>query len=315
MLDNVKFHYGQDEITNVLSENETRKPFKAELKAEINQNNTNLIKNGFAGPPAPESRINPNQYYPGRALSYRFIKDAKGWRVFVSLERSNQQKIRSSNSDGCFGIDINEHHLSVTEINRHGNFIRTFDVPCCTYGKSTDQSKAIIGDACKLITEEATKSQKPLVIEDLDFSKKKQLLAAESARYSRMISSFSYNKIKETLKSQAIKKSISVYAVNPAYTSLIGRFKFGSRLRLSVHQGAALAIARRLHDLDESMPQCLKTDIKGSHYTAVRPVKDRHAHGWSHWAKLHRVFREAAHAVHHQKVPVAFYKVLESMPF
>jgi len=133
----------------------------------------------------------------------------------------------------------------VADINRHGNLIKAFDVPCSTYGKTTEQAKAIIGDACRTVTDYAAEKQKNLVLETLDFSKKKRQLDNEPGRYARMLSSLPYNKIKETLCSQSHNNTVAVYTVNPAYLSLIGRFKFALQKRRSVHQAAAFVLARR----------------------------------------------------------------------
>ena len=45
-----------------------------------------------------------------RAVSYRFLRDAKGWRVFVSLEPSSIE-VMTDRRAGAIGIDINPDHL------------------------------------------------------------------------------------------------------------------------------------------------------------------------------------------------------------
>jgi len=303
LLANVHFQYGQEAITEALIENFSRPEFIRQSKEKVKYRNQVLTEHRLAGPPESLSRIRPQVIYPGRALSYRFLKDTKGWRVFVSLEQQKQSTITSTTSDGVLGIDINEHHLAVTEINRHGNFIKTQNIPCSTYGKNTEQAKAIIGDACKMITQWAVEVQKPIVIEQLNFAQKKQQLDKEMGRYKRMLSSLSYNKIKQTLRSQLFRNGVALYSVNPAYSSLIGRFKFAKQFNLSVHGAAALVIARRYYRFNEIMPACLLTDIKGVHVTSVAPVKDASKNVWAHWAKLQRIYKQAVREAHVRKLP------------
>ena len=81
---------------------------------------------------------------------------------------------------------------------------------------------------------------KPIVIEQLDFKQKKAQLEGESRRYSRMLSSFSYGKIKAYFISRGHRNGVEVFQVNPAYSSVIGRAKFMERYGLTVHQAAAL---------------------------------------------------------------------------
>ena len=60
-----------------------------------------------------------------------------------------------------------------------------------------------------------------------------------------MISSFTYSKFKEILKSQANKSGLQVIEVNPAYSSLIGLVNYVKPLGLSIHMAASYVIAQR----------------------------------------------------------------------
>ena len=61
-----------------------------------------------------------------------------------------------------------------------------------------------------------------------------------------MLSSFSYGKVKTYCLSRGYREGVEVFEVNPAYSSVIGRVKYMERYGLSVHQAAALVLARRL---------------------------------------------------------------------
>ena len=76
----------------------------------------------------------------------------------------------------------------------------------------------------------------------LDFRRKKAALEGESRRYSRMLSSFSYSKVKAYFLSRGCRQGVEVHQVNPAFSSVVGRVKFMERYGLSVHQAAALAL-------------------------------------------------------------------------
>ena len=60
-----------------------------------------------------------------------------------------------------------------------------------------------------------------------------------------MLSSFSYGKIKAYFISRGYREGVEIHQVNPAFSSMIGRVKFMERYGLSVHQAAALVLARR----------------------------------------------------------------------
>ena len=128
-------------------------------------------------------------------------------------------------------------------------------MPLVTYGKSTHQAEALIGDAVTSVVQYAKEFGKPIVIERLDFRQKKATLEGQSRKYSRMLSSFSYGKVKAYFISRGYREGVEVHQVNPAFSSVIGRVKFMERYGLSVHQAAALVLARRSLGCSERIPR------------------------------------------------------------
>ena len=114
-----------------------------------------------------------------RAVSYRFKRDRKGWRVFASVKHQPVPVVTDRRL-GAIGVDVNVDHLAVSETDYSGNWLRSWTVPLVTCGKSRRQSEALVGDAVAGIVAVAREVGKPLVIENLDFSKKKDQLEGES---------------------------------------------------------------------------------------------------------------------------------------
>ena len=227
----------------------------------------------------------PNYINHGQALTFRFKHDKKGWRLFLSTALPKPQW-KTSQDKGVIGIDINTDHLALVETDRFGNPLYKKTIPLNLYGRSKEQSLALIGDACSQVVSHAEKTLKPLILEDLDFQKKKQSLRETcSASQSRKLSSFSYQAILTHLKSRAFGKKIEVKQVNPAFTSLIGRVKFATRYGLSIHHAAALCIGRRFLNLSEKVPRHLNKipDGKDSHVALSLPVRNRGKHVWNQW--------------------------------
>ena len=131
---------------------------------------------------------------PGQAISYRFKRDGKGWRVFATTNMMDVPVVTAQRC-GAIGVDLNSDHLAMVETDASGNCVCAFSVPLVTYGKSQHQAEAIIGDAVANVMEYAREVGKPVVTERLDFRQKKAALEGENRRYSRMLSSFSYGKI------------------------------------------------------------------------------------------------------------------------
>ena len=234
----------------------------------------------------------------GQAISYRFKRDGKGWRVFVSTEMTDVPVV-TDRRRGALGVDLNADHLAVAETDASGNYLNAWRVPLVTYGKSQRQSEALIGDAVASVVEYAKEVGKPVVIEKLDFRQKKAALEGEARKYSRMLSSFAYDKIKAYFLSRGYRQGVEVHQVNPAYSSVVGRVKFMERYGLTVHQAAALVLARRSLGFSERIPRRWVAPIgNGVHIAFTVPVRMRVKHVWTYWGVISAQLRPALAAQH-----------------
>jgi hypothetical protein len=85
----------------------------------------------------------------GQAISYRFKKDAKSWKVFATTAIQKVETL-SQEGIGTIGIDLNADHVACIETDRFGNPITSKTLPWISYGKTKGQLKAITGDLCKV---------------------------------------------------------------------------------------------------------------------------------------------------------------------
>ncbi len=153
---------------------------------------------------------------------------------------------------GALAVDLNADHIAVTETDRFGNYQGSFILPFDLDGLSTHQTKAILGDISALLTATAEKAGKPLVIEELDFEEKKKALRELPKERRRFLSAFAYAHFHRAVSSRARSRGIGLTPINPAYTSLIGAYKYQG-LSISSHEKAALAIARRAQGYSEGL--------------------------------------------------------------
>ena len=234
----------------------------------------------------------------GQAISYRFKRDDKGWRVFVTTDMA-QAPVVTDKARGAIGVDLNADHLAVSETDGDGNCVRFWRAPLVTYGKSQHQAQALIGDAVASVVSYAREAGKPIVLEKLDFRQKKAILEGESRRYCRMLSSFSYGKIRVCFLFRGIRQGVEVHQVNPAFSSIIGRVEFMERCGLSVHQAAALALARRLLGCSERIPSRRVCPVgNGVHVAFTVPARKRVKHVWTYWGAVLGQLRPALAAQH-----------------
>jgi len=78
-----------------------------------------------------------------QAMSCRFVRDEKGWRVLLSTEvlpTATGSDVRL----GAIGVDFNVGFVTVSETDRFGNIIAHQDVPMITAGRSKHATQTLI---------------------------------------------------------------------------------------------------------------------------------------------------------------------------
>ncbi len=204
--------------------------------------------------PGPDARKNQKTNGP---LSYRLVRRInphtleKAYYIQVSFSVPAPEK-QTELSRGAVGIDLNADHLAVTETDRFGNYLDSFILPFNLKELATEQTKAIIGDLSAVIVDHALATGKALAIEELDFEEKKKALREQVKERRTFLSAFAYAQFQKAIHSKARAQGLELIAVNPAYTSLIGAYKYQG-LDISSHEKAALAIARRAQAYGEGL--------------------------------------------------------------
>ena len=180
----------------------------------------------------------------GQACSYRFKRDARGWRVFVSTAVIAPER-KTALQDGCIGVDQNDGFVTVSETDRHGNVTASQNLPMPTRNLGTKATTTCIAQVVKRIVADAVRTGKPVSVERLHFARKKAQISYASASRNVMLSAFAYRQFAQLLTARATDAGVGVITVNPAYSSKIGRQKYARRYGLSVHMAAAFVLARR----------------------------------------------------------------------
>ena len=210
-LDNDKFVYGQFNFNN--------------------KNHTNLLKNLLR---TKES-----------ALTYRIkVKDNKVLLQIIYNFEHNKDLCITRNSYGVVGVDFNKGFVSVSETDKYGNLINTFNIDY-QYSKGNETTNDFQYIATRL-KDYCLNTGKDLVIEKLNFTEKKDnLISKRGKKYNEMLSSLAYSKFDSIITSKCAKNRIFLHKVNPAWTSWIAKQKYCPKMKLNIHSGASYVIARR----------------------------------------------------------------------
>ena len=209
--------------------------------------------------------------------------------------------------NGTIGVDVNPDGIALTEISNEGNLISSqwIALPELTYS-STNQRNNLIGECAKEIVSIALSKGKGLVIESLNFVKKNK-----GKRFNRMSHNFVYRRLLESIERRAIRCGVAIKKVHPAYTSIIGKYKYATDYGLSFHQAAALVIARRDLGFRERIPkkiQRLRKVLISSLYSLLPALEAKgkrevkrllnklenwlSIHSWSFWHAFNQSLRK-----------------------
>ena len=163
-------------------------------------------------------------------------------------------------SDLVAGIDVNIDRVAVSILTKQGNWLesKTFYCHEMEYVRSNRRNN-ISGEIAKQIVDYLLSwNVGAFVLEDITLKQDHDT----NHRFNRLTHSFAKNKLQKALISRGLKFGFHIKKVNPAYTSVIGRFKYAKRYGLSVHEAASFVIGRRGLDFDEKVPKELIQQLK-----------------------------------------------------
>jgi predicted transposase len=177
-----------------------------------------------------------------QAYTVKVLLPPRGEHVRV-LIASDHPNPTVANGQGMAGLDLNPAGIAVTLLYPDGNFRASqwFSQPELMYA-SQGKRKWLIGNLIKRVLNWIRRyGINTLAIEDLRFSKR----FGACRQFNRVKANFVYRQLLTTLHAQALKKEFAVKEVHPAFTSLIGEWKYARMYGLNGHQAAALVIGRR----------------------------------------------------------------------
>lgn len=189
-----------------------------------------------------------------QAVTYRFV--IKFGKIYLNATIDAPTKANSTSlKNGTLGVDFNPDSIDWVVIDKQGNLKRHGTIKINVQDKRTNQTSDIIGKACAELVRLAEFYQIPIIIEDLNFEKKKASMKEKSAKYARMLSNMAYSKFNQMLKSRCNKFGIELLKIDAAYTSVIGVTKYMAMYSLNSGCAAALVIARRGQNRTENLPK------------------------------------------------------------
>jgi len=111
-------------------------------------------------------------------------------------------------------------------------------------------------------------------------------LKPRSKTTNRKLNLIQYSVFRVLLESRCLKQGVQLKLVNPAYTSVIGKYKYAKRYGINSHTSAALVIARRgFYSAKERLPVQLTDILRRGEEQKFEKIF-RYRHHWSAWNYL-----------------------------
>ena len=215
---------------------------------------------------------------------------------------------KKSHSKGMVGIDIGPKEIAVCFVKKDGNPFKYihYSIGNLLDKKSDDSKRELSLILDKIIRKAIHYGFYQFTIENLNF---KDNFRYKSRNLNRMLHKFPYKLFEDLIESKCYRNGIHLKKINPAYTSIIGLFKYANRDNLctshnakSKDLSAALVIGRRGLGFHE---KAIAT-IKSSGKLISIPIKSilssledddnksnweskKSKSNWSLWSKLSKI--------------------------
>ena len=183
----------------------------------------------------------PSTYYIIKKNGRHYLHCTFEYRI------ENKDLFLTRKNFGTIGVDFNKGFLTVSEIDRNGNLVKT-DILKYRFGKG-NKTKSDLGNCILKILKRALETGKDVCFEDLNFKDKKSKASKgktdKGKKYNNMLHTLAYSLYDKLMTNMAFRNKVGIIKVNPAWTSWIAKNKFCDRMKLNIHIGAAFVIARR----------------------------------------------------------------------
>lgn len=181
---------------------------------------------------------------------------------------------------GCVGLDMNVDRIAVSTVDDNGNLLSHKVIRFNLNDKSSGHREHILSNALEDVFRYCHDKKLPLVIESLSSVDTTKMYG--NKKLNKKLSEFSYRTMTTLAFSKSLKYEVPVKAVNPAFTSQIGKIKYMKRYGISIHEAAAFTIARRAQGHKDLLPDTFKQQLDGIH---------KNSHHWSQWRQIYKLTR------------------------
>jgi len=214
----------------------------------------------------------------------RFYKGKVRYFAHVSYDTPEIEPIHGF-EHGAIGLDMNYNFVSLSNVDTHGHFKSYHEIYFRNLHSYRKHKRAdFISYKMDKVVNYCINKKKGLVIEDLSFDQE----FSYGKKRNRKLSNFKTSAL-DILERKCLKRGVAIKKVHPAYTSLIGKYKYSRLYNLSTHVLASYVIARKGLGFKEEIPAIYKR-LLAQVGDAIKP-RLKPSSPYRNWAKLHDFFK------------------------
>ncbi|MFX1340180.1 MAG: IS200/IS605 family accessory protein TnpB-related protein [Promethearchaeota archaeon] len=219
-------------------------------------------------------------------IKRRIVKGEVRYFTHVSYEIP-ESEMRYDFNNGAVGLDFNYNFVSLSNIDQNGLFKSYHEISFRNmHTLRKNRRLDYISYKMDKVVNYCINKKKGVVIEDLSFVQK----FSYNKTLNRKLSNFKIKAL-ELLENKCIKKGVALRKVHPAYTSLIGKYKYSRSLNLSTHILASYVIARRGMGFKEIFPPIYKWLL--SQVGDNIKLRLKKGSPYSKWSQIHDFFKHS----------------------
>ena len=198
-----------------------------------------------------------------------------------------EAEIECNFKNGAVGLDFNYNFVSLCNVSKNGDFKNHHEIHfrnLHTLRKNCREN--YISFKMDKVVNYCVNKQKGLVIEDLSFDQE----FSYGKKRNRKLNNLKTSAL-TLLERKCLKRGVTIRKVHPAYTSLIGKYKYSRLYNLSTHMLASYVIARRGLGFKEAIPPLYKwlfAQVGDKIKPRLKPSSP-----YYRWAKLNDFFKHS----------------------
>lgn len=222
-----------------------------------------------------------NHLVAGYAYQVEMIKKKSKYYCHITFELPKADVVYTGHN-GIIGIDTNPDGFALTMVDNKGNYKWN------TYLKQHELIYArnnrrlnLCGELVKQVILIAKAYNCGISIENLKFKNDTDV----QSKFARIKHGFIYSKLLTMLEASCYKEGIELIKVKPQYTSRIGLYKYCHQYGMTVHNGAAMVIARRSYKFKERIPKILKDEFVDN----IELFEKKNE--WGKWSYINKIIK------------------------